>query len=111
MMDTLMNVAIPVGNIVVVGLIGIIGFVLWVIVHEKDSENNLKPNVIPFLVRICEIAEVIIIACIIGDVVEKFAPRDEKVKEPLPVMTNGCLRVSGTLTFHVMEVDKHELHK
>lgn len=111
MMDTLMNATIPVGNIVVIGLIGVIGLVLWIIVQEKDSENNLKPNVIPLLVRICEIAEVIIIACIIGDVVEKFASKDEKVKGPLPVMTNGCFRVSGTLTFHVMEVEKHESQK
>ena len=55
--------------------------------------------------------EVIVVALIIGCNVGKFAPRDEKVTDPLPVMTNGCLRVSGTLTFHVMEVDKHELHK
>lgn len=62
-------------------------------------------------IRICGMIEVIVIALIIGCNVGKFAPRDEKVTDPLPVMTNGYLRVSGTLTFHVMEVEKHEPQK
>lgn len=99
-MDTWMNVAI-------VGMI--IGIVTcWFVLN---GDENFKPNTIPFVVRICEMVEIIVIACIIGDVVGKFASKDEKVKEPLPVMTNGCLRVSGTLTLHVMEVNEHEPQK
>lgn len=102
-MDTWMNVAIVVGGGVIIG-----GVSCCLVLKGNE---NLKPDVVPLVVRICEIVKVIIIACIIGNVVEKFAPRDEKVTEPLPVMTNGCFRVSGTLTFHVMEIEKHELQK
>lgn len=59
-------------------------------------------------IRICGMIEVIVVALIIGCNVGKFAPRDEKVTDSLPVMTNGCFRVSGTLTVHVVEVEKHE---
>ena len=87
----------------------IIGIVAcWFVLN---GDENLKPNAIPLVAQICEMVEIIVIACIIGNVVEKFATKDEKVKEPLPVMTNGCFRVSGTLTFHVMEVEKHEPQK
>lgn len=100
-MDTWMNVAIVVGGVIIVVLCCL----------ALKGNENLKPDVVPLVVQICEIVEVIIIACIIGNVVGKFAPRDEKVTDPLPVMTNGYLRVSGTLTFHVMEVEKHEPQK
>lgn len=99
-MNTWMNVAI-VGVIIVVVL-------CW---FDLKGDENLKPNAIPLVARICEMLEIIVIACIIGNVVEKIATKDEKVKEPLPVTTNECLRVSGTLTFHVMEVEKHEPQK
>lgn len=96
-MDTWMNVAI-------------VGVIIVVVLCWFDLKN-LKSNAIPLVVRICEMLEIIVIACIIGNVVEKIATKDEKVKEPLPVTTNECLRVSGTLTFHVMEVEKHEPQK
>lgn len=104
-MDTWIIVAITVGGGVV---IGVVLRLTWFITQNGISKKDFKPDIVPLVIRICEIVEVIIIACIIGNVVEKFAPRDEKVKEPLPVMTNGCFRVSGTLTVHVVEVEKHE---